>query len=93
MANNLPAFKTELLNLFANTGNLDAATKTNLRNAFVTAYPSNWTNYLAANGLTDTPTARGQFAVEMTVIHWRQVVEAESARANQAALPAPNTIA
>jgi hypothetical protein len=89
---NLPAFKTELLNLFTTTSNLTATEKTKLRNRFVSEYNAQWLTYLADNGGSDTSALRGQFAVEMTVEFWRNIYTAGSGRENLAALPASETL-
>jgi hypothetical protein len=86
MANNLPAFQTELLSLFGSTTNLDAITKQRLRDRFVTAYPNHWTIFLQSNA--DNASNRGKFAVQMTVDYWKQIYQSESYKENIAAMPA-----
>jgi len=90
MANNLPQLKTELLNLLTTTTALDAATKTKIRNAFVSQYQIEWLPWL--NGAADTAAKRGEFVIEMTFRYWREKVMAASEAANINALPPPDTI-
>jgi hypothetical protein len=90
MANNLPQLKSELLSVLGTTTALDAATKTKIRNAFVTQYPLEWLAYLA--GTSDTAAKRGEFVIERTFIFWRERVTEASQAANVAALPPPDTI-
>ena len=91
MANNTEALKTELLNLLTTTTNLDSATKTLLRNSFVTDNPVAWLAFLAA-GNTDTAGNRAIFAIERTFQYWRDTVRSGSNKSNIAALPAPSDI-
>lgn len=91
MANNPAAFKTELLSLLTATTNLDAATKTQLRNAFVSEYAAAWQVYLSGGG-TDTAANRASFAIERTFDYWRRTVQSASYKANVAALPPPGDI-
>lgn len=88
MANQISAFKTELIALLTSTTNLDAATKTLLRNSFVTEYDPAWQVYLAGGG-TDTAANRANFAIERTFDFWRRTVSQASYKANVAAMPAP----
>lgn len=91
MANNPTAFKAELLSLLTATTNLDATTKTKLRNRFVSAYPNHWAVYLAGGG-TDTAANRANFAIERTFDFWQDIYRGESYRENVAALTPPETI-
>lgn len=91
MSNQVSAFKVEFFNLLSTTTNLDAATKTLIRNAFVTEYAFEWQTYLTGGG-TDTATNRASFAIERTFDFWRRTVQAASYKANVAALPAPTDI-
>jgi hypothetical protein len=91
MANQIDPFKTELFNLFGATTNLDASTKQKLRDRFVTAYPTQWTAFLAA-GNTDTAANRGKFAVEITFQFWKDIYTSESYKANVAAIPAADIL-
>lgn len=91
MANNVVAFKAELLSLLTATTNLDAGTKTLIRNSFVTEYDPAWQAYLAGGG-TDTPANRGNFAIERTFDFWRRTVQNASHKANVTALPPPTDI-
>lgn len=91
MANNFPAFQTEIINLLTNTANLDPATKQKIRDRFVAAYPTDFATFLAANALTDTAANRGKFVVEKTFNgFWRDIWTAQSTRENQAAVVAPD---
>lgn len=91
MANNIAAFETEFFNLLASTANLDAASKTLLRDSFVAAYPDAWQVFLAA-GNTDTAANRGPFVVNVVVRQMRNVVRENSVRTQIATLPPPTTI-
>lgn len=91
MANNPTALQTEMLALLTSTTNLDPATKTLLRNSFVTEYAPAWQAYLTGGG-TDTAANRGAFAIERTFDFWRRTVESASHKANVEALPPPATI-
>lgn len=85
MANNLPALKTALASAF--TTNLDAATVTNLVNAFVLAYNSQWLVWLTTNSLTDTPGNRGKFAAQKAFDYFQDIYTAGQKAAQLAGLP------
>lgn len=91
MANNPAGMRSELLALLTSTTNLDAATKTLLRNSFVEEYAPAWAAYLAGGG-TDTAANRGAFAIERTFDFWRRTVQSASYKTNVAALPPPADI-
>ena len=82
---NMPALKTELLNLFGQTANLTATEKQKLRDRFLTAFPAEWAAYLDGGG-TDTPANRGQFAADMTIEFWRQIYRDQDRREKVAAI-------
>jgi ABC-type branched-subunit amino acid transport system substrate-binding protein len=88
MANNIPAFKVEFLNLFSTTANLDATTKTNLRDNFVAEYQNEW-NDRVAKGTADTPTNRANFAVDKVIQYMQAVYQSGGEKRTIAALPAP----
>ncbi len=90
MANNLSVLKAELLNTLSTTTALDAATKTKIRNAFVSQYQIEWLLFL--DGAADTAAKRGEFVIEMTFRYWRDRVILASEAANINALPPPDTI-
>lgn len=91
MANNIQAFKTEFRNLFANTTNLDAATKQKIRNRYVLTNPVDWQNFLD-QGNTDTAANRGTFAIEMIFRDMRNVFRAGSVMESQTTLPPAETL-
>lgn len=86
MANNIPAFKNEFFNLLSQTVNLDAETKQNLRNYFVSEYEWEW-NERVASGTNDTAANRARFAIDKIVDGIKAVYRAGSRRENEAALP------
>lgn len=83
---NIPAFQTELFNLFATTTNLTATEKQKLRDRFITAFPHHWQVFLA-DGNADTPANRGMFAAQRTMAFWQDIYRSESRRANLTTLP------
>lgn len=87
---NIPAFKTELLNLFSSTANLTATEKQKLRDRIVAEHSAQWAAYLAGGG-TDTAGNRAQFAAEMTVEWWRRIYRDQDRRNKVDAL-VPETI-
>jgi hypothetical protein len=90
MANNIPAFQTELLNLLQATTNLDAATKQKLRDRCVLIYQPEWLTFLG--GQADTAARRGQFFALKTADYWRTIYREGSARENAAATPPPEVL-
>jgi hypothetical protein len=88
---NIPALKTELLNLLTSTANLTATEKTKLRNRFVTEYQAEWNARVVA-GTADTATNRGIFVIDKTLDYWSLVYKLGSDRENLATLPAPDTL-
>lgn len=86
MANNIPAFKTELLNLLQNTVNLDATAKQDARNYVVAGYPAEW-NARLQSGTPDTPTNRAIFAVDKWMGWLSEIVKAGRTSAAVASVP------
>lgn len=87
--NNIPQFETEIYNLFAATSNIDAATKTKLRNRFVSAYPNDFVAYLETNQVSDTAANRGKFLVSKLSFYMKDVYTSEHDKEQRAALPPP----
>jgi hypothetical protein len=86
MANNIPAFKAEFLSLLTATANIDAATKTKLRNRFVSEYQAEW-DALRAAGTADTAGNRADFAAQKVIDYMTRVYRDGSHRENLAAMP------
>lgn len=82
---NIPALKTELLNLFGTTTNLTAQEKQRLRDRIVAEHPAQWAAYLDGGG-TDTAQNRGTFAVDMTIEWWRRIYRDQDKREQVAAI-------
>lgn len=91
MANNVNAFKTELLNLFSTTANLDSSTKTKIRNRFVSAYQTEWQNRVAS-GTTDNAANRAAFAIDKIAEHIANIYSAQHRAEQLAELPAAETL-
>jgi hypothetical protein len=87
MANNIPAFQAEFLNLFTTTANLDTATKNELREAFaVKVYGPEWLAIVAA-GTANTVNNRAIFATGKVIGYMTEVVKAARKIDQLAALP------
>jgi hypothetical protein len=89
MANNLVQLKTDIKAAFA--ANLDATTIQKVRDRFVSAYQSEW-NQRVATGTVDNAANRNTFAVDKVFDYINGIYQGESAKANQAALPAAEVI-
>jgi hypothetical protein len=91
MANNISAFKDELFSLLLSTTNLDAATKTKIRNRYVVEFAAEWAARVAA-GTTDNATNRAKFFIDKWFEAASNVYRDGSHRENLAAIAAPETL-
>lgn len=88
---NIPALKTEILQLLSATTNLTATEKQKLRNRFVSEYQAEWTARVQA-GTVDNAANRGQFVIDKTIGYWADIFRAGSNRENVAAVPPPEVL-
>lgn len=94
MANNIPAFQTELQSLLASTTNIDAATKVKIRDRIVSEYQSDYAAWLASfdPDRTDTNPNRAEFGAKKWCDWVKDIYRAGSVRENTATTPPPESL-